>query len=175
MGGKSNVDEFNAELEEFAVSLKPNVFAKAVRSVALEGLARLVAKTPVDTGHARAGWQVTVGAPADGQVEGVDESTRSVDDVKASSSTFQQGAAVINAQIDSDPLVEIFITNNVEYIEVLEEGRVAGGFETLQTPFGEITSPRRTGARGSIQAPEGMLAVTFAELVDTFEEITEAA
>jgi hypothetical protein len=173
----TNAEEFNRELDEFVATIPEDTVGPVVRAVALEGLARLIAKTPVDTGYARAGWQVSIGAPSTSQPAHLDETTRDVGDVKAGSSTYQAGRAVIEAQVKQDPFVDIWLGNNVEYIEVLEDGRVEGGFHPLETPYGEVTGPKRSGARGSIQAPNGMLAITFEELTEQFEVIagSEAA
>jgi hypothetical protein len=81
------------------------------KSVALDVFGKIVFRTPVDTGHARANWQATVGSPADGVVQ-----------------SAQPPAAIAAAGLDD----VIYITNNVEYVEALEHGH------SQQAPAGMV-------------------------------------
>ncbi|HSW45775.1 MAG TPA: HK97 gp10 family phage protein, partial [Phycisphaerae bacterium] len=80
------------------------------RKIALEGLRRLVMKTPVDTGRARGGWQVSIGRPPAGQADRKD---------RAGDATILAGSGVID---EIKTPVKCVLGNNVEYIEKLEHG-----------------------------------------------------
>lgn len=82
------------------------------RKIAFDVAARLVMRTPVDTGKARANWMVGVGS--------VNQSTTDDED-KAGSSTITalaQDIKMANAKDDTS----IFITNSLPYIARLEYG-----------------------------------------------------
>lgn len=96
-------------------------------------LQALVSATPVDTGHARANWQVGVGFPIEDEL-GATVRTGPARDARgrfirgpANSSTVERSAAAtIEAGKSTlslrQPERPIFITNNVPYIERLNEG-----------------------------------------------------
>jgi hypothetical protein len=96
------------------------------RKLALDGYTRITEKTPVDTGRARANWNIGVGQP-DTQLTDTDADTGIVD--APSRPTLRKG----------DGENAIFITNNLPYINELENG-------------------------SSKQTPRGMVAVTMLEL-----------
>lgn len=128
---KGHVDAFAEQLKRFGKVEVPNACSALQRKIALQALQGLVLKTPVDTGRARANWQVTLDEPAGGTLEATDPS---------GGGTIAGGAATIGAV---EPYGSIWITNNLPYIEELEDGH-------------------------SDQAPNGMLAVTLAELRSIF-------
>jgi len=70
----------------------------------------VVLATPVDTGRARGNWQVSIGSPI---TEAVDELS------PGGSEAIATGKAVIRSR---KPGQTIFISNNVAYIEALNEG-----------------------------------------------------
>jgi len=92
----------------------------AVRKIALELFQRIILKTPVDTGRARANWQVAIGALPNGTLQLDDKS----------------GQATISAATAKTAGVEagdvIYLVNNLPYIETLEEGR------STQAPAGMV-------------------------------------
>ena len=162
----SNVQAFRDTLREFTAKVVPELANETVRYVGLQGLNGLVKKTPVDTGYARAGWQVTLSAPAESETALLD---------RGGQATISAGSAVIKG---AGPFPHLFITNPVEYIEVLEDGRLSGeavGEGEFAFGAGVLGVARRTGARGSIQAPNGMLGVTFEELIQSLEQVEEVA
>lgn len=73
-----------------------------VVEVAAAVQAELQIATPVDTGFARANWQLTVGAPASGEV-----------------GLTGGDLPPVTYRIDQGP---VFITNNAEYIRLLNAG-----------------------------------------------------
>jgi hypothetical protein len=124
--------KFNKEIDDF-VKKVPQKALLIQKKTVLEALRRLVLKTPVDTGHARMNWQVTIGNPANEEIEGYD---------KEGKKTIARGLAAIK---DLSAYKVVWISNNVTYIEFLEDG-------------------------SSKQAPEGMLAVTVEELRMMFKK-----
>lgn len=80
------------------------------RKVALAVDAAVVIATPVDTGRARANWQVNLGQPVSGTREASD---------KSGQAAIAEGQATI-AQYKGDS--SIHITNNLPYIGRLNDG-----------------------------------------------------
>lgn len=106
----TNLGTFQVRFSEKALGLPARELSKVVRKLAIDALGRLVARTPVDTGRARANWQVGISRPADGVIDAVDP---------RGGATVKSGVEAI-AQLPPFPLV--FITNNLPYIEALENG-----------------------------------------------------
>lgn len=98
---------------------------RAHRLLAIAGLQGVVTRTPVDTGRARANWQASNGAPVLDQLDTTD-----------AGKALSQGRGVID---QAPKFATTYITNNLDYIQFLEEG-------------------------SSSQAPQGMVAVTIEEL-----------
>lgn len=122
---------FTARLQRFAQQEVPEKANLVKRRVALQILNGVVTKSPVDTGRFRSNWQVTLGLPARGEVEGV----RSAEDV------LSTGVSVI---AQSKPGETVWLTNNVPYALPLEEGHseqapsgvVAVTVAEVETQFG---------------------------------------
>lgn len=93
----------------------------AVRKIALELFSRVILKTPVDTGRARANWQVAIGALPNGTLQLEDKT----------------GQATISAATARTAGVEagdvIYLSNNLPYAERLEDGY------SLQAPAGMVS------------------------------------
>lgn len=83
-----------------------------MRKVGLDILTGIVELTPVRTGRARANWQTTIGSPAEGEVVSYDAGG-------AAGQAIASGADAIS-KAEGD--ITIFLTNNVPYIERLENG-----------------------------------------------------
>ncbi|WP_370600477.1 HK97 gp10 family phage protein [Pseudomonas nitroreducens] len=82
---------------------------KIVGATTLELFAGIIKDTPVDTGRARGDWQTTVATPAADENDRIDPS----------------GAQAIAEAVAGIPLKagqEVFLTNNLPYIEDLEYG-----------------------------------------------------
>jgi hypothetical protein len=116
------------------------------RKVALELFKRVIYKTPVDSGRARANWQVTIGAQASGTVE--------IDD-KSGGATMSKATAASAGFKAGDT---IYLTNNLPYIRKLEEGGYPDG-------------PKTVGGF-SRQAPAGMVALTVQEFAQVVNQIS---
>lgn len=117
---------FNADLNAFAKKLDVSLDT-VVRKVALDAYGRVTKKTPVDTGRARANWNVGAGRP-DLRVD------KSATRIKRPSLKRGDGKKVI------------FITNNLPYINALENGH-------------------------STQAPNGMVQGTLNELAAGIRDV----
>jgi hypothetical protein len=117
-----NDSTFALDLRRFGEKVNGNA-SRVVRGVALELLRGVVMDTPVDTGRARANWQTTVGSPALGDY-----------DYKggpgaAANEAISDGTQTIQA-VEGD--AAIFLTNNLPYIVLLEEGH------SQQAPAGMV-------------------------------------
>lgn len=106
MSEAENIARFFRTENERNVSL-------ATRGLALRALSGLVMRTPVDTGRARGNWQVSIGAPRDGET-GVND--------RGGNSAIASGSQAIAAQRGFQTIV---IQNNVPYIELLNDGHSA--------------------------------------------------
>lgn len=146
-----NLDKFLVDLDKIGRDLPAFEVQRAHRKYHLTALSRVVLRTPVDTGVTRGNWQSTIGSPATGVLP-----KRSAAEVQS------EGQAVI-ANVPAFGIS--FISNNADHIEVLENG----GF--VPPNPGPSKDPRK-GRKGrtlvefgySVQAPQGMVAITAAEL-----------
>uniref|UniRef100_A0A6M3JNS9 Putative tail protein n=1 Tax=viral metagenome TaxID=1070528 RepID=A0A6M3JNS9_9ZZZZ len=136
-----NVERFNREINEYARDLLPRQLVLLQKKIVFEVLRGVVGRTPVDTGRARGNWQVSIGAPKDGEVETKEKGPRGEAPQAGGGGVFGAGRTELGALPRGRPFQVVFITNNVPYIVRLEEG-------------------------WSKQAPQGMLAVTFAEVAE---------
>ena len=103
---------FAIDLKRFGEKAEANV-ERIFQKVALDLFRGVVMSTPVDTGRARGNWQVTLGAPASGEVN-VTGSALGV----GAASVAHGAETVKRAKGD----VSIFLTNNLPYIRALEYG-----------------------------------------------------
>lgn len=115
---------------EGRIPIDANVFKQ---KIALDILGGVVLKTPVKSGRAKGNWQVTLGdIPSSGETGLFD---------KTGASALAAGEAQI-FQVEAGE--DLWIHNNVPYIQRLEEGH------------------------SKKQAPHGMLALTLAEIESQF-------
>jgi len=117
-------DEFNSFLKLWSEKLLPNQFKSFQKKIALDILRGVVLKTPVDTGRARANWQLTIGKGSEKVLKNKD---------KPGEHTINKG---LNRLASLGFGQAIFITNNVSYIVYLEEGKPGPGSE--QAPNGML-------------------------------------
>jgi len=128
-----SLQRFNRDLEKVRKRY-PTRMSDIQKKLVLEALKRIVERTPVDTGRARGNWQVTIGTPANGKLDALD---------KDGQATIEKGIAVLSGL---PPYQIVFLSNNLEYIEILEEGN-------------------------SQQAPNGMVRLTVLELEGNIRQI----
>lgn len=107
MASKANEAKKNAEK-----AVNPTV-NQLVRALSLEALGRIMQKTPVDTGRARANWNTSIGAP--------DTSTDMEATIAKVPAKQAEGGEVIG-RANFAKGQEIYITNGLPYIKPLEDG-----------------------------------------------------
>jgi hypothetical protein len=105
------VGSFEDDLQRFKINTERKLELVA-RKVALELFRRVILKTPVDKGRARANWQASLGSPATGTVDAADKT-------KSGGPTFR---TVVAASSGFEVGDTIYLANNLPYIRRLEEG-----------------------------------------------------
>jgi hypothetical protein len=132
-----SVRGFQADLKAF--SRKTGIsLGNAVKRIAIEAHDDIVMRTPVDTGRARASWNVGFGE--------IDVSVQPEGNVDTSHNDSQRAKiAGIDARMKPQP---IFITNNLPYIQALENGH-------------------------SSQAPNGMVDLTMIRIETEIEAMLQ--
>jgi len=133
----SDIDSFQAEMAQSQVWARENI-ERAVATISLELLRRVVMKTPVDTGRARGNWTLTLGVADDftdlGKFETYSEERKD----RGGGATISKGVQELEGEKLTGAKVTIF--NNVPYIKALEHGH------------------------SRAQAPKGMLALSISEM-----------
>ena len=107
-----------------------------VRMATIGVFGSVIKMTPVDTGRAKGNWQCTVGTPAIGETDRVDNSP--LNDIGASSDDM------LIANTPRHAGSKVYLTNNLPYIEKLEYGH------SMQAPSGMV--------RISIERFEGLMS-----------------
>lgn len=121
-------EDFSRRMGDLATRVARNA-DRTVRKAALAADQAVVMQTPVDTGRARANWIAALNAPAE-------EATAKTD--RGGGAAIQQAAGVVG-RYDGDRDVEIHITNNLPYIQRLNEG------SSYQAPAGFVRMAIRRG------------------------------
>lgn len=104
-----------------------NAFAeRIVKRIALNTTANLIEDTPVDTSWARANWIPQIGSSADETAGTRQEAEQG----QVNAGPQQEGTASVAVDYHLGP--EIHITNNVPYIEKLNDGH------SVQAPAGFV-------------------------------------
>ena len=114
-----------------------------------EVFVRIVMRTPVDTGRARASWQFAVGTAPSGVAP--DKEYPELKDKEISETQVRAAVASALEEISVAPASVWFISNNLEYIEALEAGW------------------------SKKQAPAGMVSLTLREMTRQLEQELEKA
>lgn len=109
-----NAVEFERQLER-AASFMESQYVQVVRKVVIDLFANIVVRTPVDTGRARANWNI---------------SSSGESSYRFLSSNMLEKIKDFTFTIHDD---EIIIYNNLEYIEALENGH------SDQAPVGMVS------------------------------------
>lgn len=121
---------FDIPIQLFAAQLGLEI-RDVVEKVAFDSHSKISKRTPVDTGRARASWMVTEGAPSDAVAE---------------EGSHSKAVKAPDIQITGERVV--YITNNLPYIEELENG-------------------------SSKQAPAGMVAISLREVEAEIEQFVK--
>jgi len=105
----SNVHAFIADLDGFAKKTE-KTYHSVVRWVAINLWVKFTDSTPVDTGRARASWNLSIGSPSTSVPEKVEQGRRRKPArPKVKVSELKSGKS-------------IYVTSNLDYIEYLEAG-----------------------------------------------------
>ena len=126
-----NVRAFNSKINKFTKERVPEEVNLIKTKIGMQLLERIVMMTPVDTGRARGNWQASIDDPV---------SSVLVTTSKNGQTAINKGIRVIERVTSGQ---SIWISNNLPYIEALENG-------------------------WSGQAPAGMLSVALAEVGSQF-------
>lgn len=138
----TGLKEFNLDIKEFVEKTEVD-FATAMKKVSMDVFTGIVKKTPVDTGRARASWNIAINTP-DMSVPPPREGKTTA--ITGFLTPGEKVAALSKlAPLDKDPYVTVWITSNLDYIVPLENGH-------------------------SKQAPSGMVALTVTEMEKFMEE-----
>lgn len=154
---EQSLREFNREFDAATKDLPARESLAIQRRMALDGIGRLVDHTPVDEGDAKGGWQTTVGEPAEQSIDRFDPS---------GSAVLAEARSVIDSL---PPFSVLWFANNEPHILVLEHG-------LFDPPDPGPSKDKRVGRFGrvlvqggySVQAPQGMVALTVEELTTQF-------
>lgn len=150
------VAQFEREIKAFAEKRLPEEVVKLQRMVSLELLTRVVDRSPVDTGRLRASWQLSI-----------NRTSRRVAPYKRAKDTAQQVIDRGKAAISSlPPFSAVYLSNNIEYLEVIEFGR----FDPPNPGPSKDKRPDREGqilvsGGFSTQSPHGMVRISVAEVL----------
>lgn len=122
MAGQT-LDQFSRRITRVGAQIAANA-DRLVRTVALAADQVVVMETPVDTGRAKSNWIVALGSAPSGTIDpyasGEGGSTAGSNEAAA----LAQAERVISGY-NGDMGVEIYITNNLPYIEELNRGSSA--------------------------------------------------
>jgi hypothetical protein len=130
---------FSLDVARFVSEFKESA-TLIVRKVAIDAFSRVILKTPVDTGRARANWQCAIGeVPQSSLLLNDKEGTATVDRVTAEAMKLKVGDT-------------IYLINNVVYILALEHGH------SKQAPAGMVEITVREFQTILDQAAPGMTA-----------------
>ena len=147
----SDLRTFGARIKLIGKNLETNA-DKLKRRVALAVDAAVVMATPVDTGRARANWQVETDGPAVGTIPVFYEGKSGTTSGQNAQAAIDQGQKVIEAARAGQAF---HITNNLPYIGGLNDGYSA------QAPAGFVQKAVREGidvvhsAVGLLDTPRG--------------------
>jgi hypothetical protein len=132
---------FSAQIAKFGTKTSGEI-QKVRQAVTIKLFNSVIMDTPVDTGRARANWQVSVGEPAQGDISGTEPNKVGLDAAQLST---------VNGSTGDQP---VFLTNNLPYASMLEFGGYTGGNDI---PVGEDGATKSNSKGYSKQAPAGMV------------------
>lgn len=119
-----DADKFGAAIQKWSMGAEAD-FKKVMKALAFEVHERIIDRTPVDTGRARASWNLSINEP---------DLTVAPEPKKKSRKAALESAQAARASLpDFDPFTDtIWITNAVSYILRLEHG------SSKQAPVGMV-------------------------------------
>lgn len=126
------------------------------KKVALDIFARVINRTPVDKGLARGNWQCTLGAPTTRELKQMDTAAGKTPAPFSGGPTIDKMTRKVEKLSMRYP--SIFLSNNIPYITILENGKY------------RYKNTEKVTAEGySRQAPQGMVKITLEEFPYLFE------
>jgi len=137
---------FSSDVQKFNLKVTNNC-EKVFRGTAIGLFGNIIKRTPVETGRAKGNWQIDINNPASGASSEIDNTP--IGDISGGSALKLQADTRAAKLGDS-----IYMVNNLPYAGVLERGRV--------------------GNKGSIQAANGMVAVSVAEFQNEIDKQARA-
>jgi len=151
-----DIEAFNLDLARETEGLCEREATTLQRVISLDALRRVIDKTPVDTGRAAGNWQLGIASPATSPLEAF-----------GGEAAYERESPKLE---EIAPFGVVFLNNNLDYISVLEDGRFV-------PPDPGPSKDPRPGRKGrvlvaggfSVQAPQGMVAVTLEELEQQFK------
>ncbi len=105
-----NFRQFSASIGRFTDEEVPRAVQDATVKLGLQALRGVVNKTPVDTGRARANWNVALGQPSNETTDATDPGGQQ---------TLAKGEGTI---LSVKPFGQIWLSNNLPYARPLEDG-----------------------------------------------------
>lgn len=138
MSNERNIEIFSLGLAEALEAAQENA-EQVFRSAAFDLFSKIIQRTPVDTGRARANWQLTIRSP-DLKKIGRGRKRKATTAKLLSDKRKAEIVALDRLYEDWKPGYSVWITNNLPYINRLETGT------------------------WSDQAPQGMVAISIAEV-----------
>ena len=138
MSNERNIEIFSLGLAEALEAAQENA-EEVFRSAAFDLFSKIIQRTPVDTGRARANWQLTIRSP-DLKKIGRGRKRKATAAKLLSDKRKAEIVALDRLYDDWKPGYSVWITNNLPYINRLETGT------------------------WSDQAPQGMVAISIAEV-----------
>lgn len=150
-----NIREFSIALDLDRIAFTHDLILSEQKKITSILFTSLVFNTPVDQGEARGGWMLGIALPIDGNPQRLSPDGTSV--------IGQELSKLVQLVSPS----KIFITNNVPYITVLDQGEFV---PPDPGPSGDL----RPGKEGAIrvtggystQAPEGIVDPAIKELLE---------
>lgn len=133
---------FTTRIETIASRIEKNA-DKVKRATALTVDQTVVMATPVDTGRARANWQVRAGIAPTDVIDAISPGKGGSTGAQNTQAALEQGKIAISS---AQPGQEIHITNNLPYIGRLNEGHSA------QAPAGFVEQAVNAGIETVRQA-----------------------
>jgi hypothetical protein len=136
----NSLGDLDKKMTRLSVRAEAGINRK-VRRTALAIFTELVVQTPVDTGRARSNWLIGLGGPPDdGNIPawapGQDGNTAAAN----STATIAAGTAAVS---DREPGQDIYISNELPYIEQLNKGSSAqapAGFVETAVQYGSAVA-----------------------------------
>jgi hypothetical protein len=143
----ANVATLGIDIDRIINKAKENGAAVA-RKVALELQAKVIEKSPVDTGMLRANWNVSLNLM---------DTAEYSSDISGSTAIARGVGELFSFKVGDS----IYITNNLPYVANLEFGLYGDG--------------EKTSGGYSKQAPQGFVRITYKEVVNDLDKIGRSA